>query len=59
LAAANGLVLQAKGKDQADWTQINVPDTSVVGKAVQVTLNRSFLLKAVRFGLHQIAIHLV
>jgi hypothetical protein len=28
-----------------------------VGKTVDVTINRGFLLKALRFGLHRIQIH--
>lgn len=57
LAAGNGVVLRAKGKDQADWTTINVPDASVTGKAVEVALNRAYLLQALRFGLNRIQIH--
>lgn len=56
LLAGNGLVLRAKGRDQTEGTSINVADASVTGKAVQITLNRSFLLQALRFGMHQIAI---
>jgi DNA polymerase III sliding clamp (beta) subunit (PCNA family) len=54
LLAGNGLVLKAKGQDQTDWTSVTVPDTSVVGKAVQVSINRAYLTKALRFGLGRI-----
>ena len=57
LLAGNGLALRAKGKDQSDWTTINVPDASVTGKAVELCLNRAFLLQALRFGLNKIEIH--
>jgi DNA polymerase III sliding clamp (beta) subunit (PCNA family) len=50
LAAGNGLVLKARGKDQSEWTKVNVPEATVTGKAVQITLNRTYLLKALRFG---------
>jgi DNA polymerase III sliding clamp (beta) subunit (PCNA family) len=56
LAAGNGLLVKAKGKDQADWTKIDVPEVSVLGKAVEIALNRGYLIRALRFGLHQIAI---
>lgn len=54
LVAGNGLALRARGKDQSDWTTINVPDVSVAGKAVEVALNRTYLLQALRFGLNRI-----
>ncbi|MCX6927957.1 MAG: hypothetical protein NT154_32820, partial [Verrucomicrobia bacterium] len=56
LVAGNGLMLRAKGRDQTDWTSINVPEATVTGKAVEIALNRTFLLQALRFGFHQIAI---
>jgi DNA polymerase III sliding clamp (beta) subunit (PCNA family) len=56
LVADNGLLIKAKGKDQAEWTRINVPNAGVIGKAIEVALNRGFLLKALRFGLSQIQI---
>lgn len=57
LLAGNGLVIQAKGRDQADWTSINVPEASVTGKAVSIRFNRTFLLKALRFGLHTVQLN--
>ena len=57
LAADNRLVLRARGREQTDWTSINVPEATVTGRPVETTLNRTFLLQALRFGLHQIAIH--
>lgn len=56
LAVGNGLLIMARGRDQTDWTRINVPDVTVIGKSVEVALNRGYLLKALRFGLHQIQI---
>ena len=57
LAAGNGLCLKAKAKDQEQWTRIPVTSASVVGKSVDITINRGLLLKALRFGLHRIEIH--
>ena len=56
LSAGNGFVVMARGKDQTDWTRINVPGVSVIGKPVETALNRGFLIKALRFGLHQVQI---
>jgi DNA polymerase III sliding clamp (beta) subunit (PCNA family) len=56
LVAGNGLLIKARGEDQPEWTKINVPNASVIGKAVEVALNRSFLFKALRFGLSEIQI---
>jgi DNA polymerase III sliding clamp (beta) subunit (PCNA family) len=56
LVAGNGLLIKARGKDQGEWTRINVPNATVIGKAVEVALNRGFLLEALRFGLSQIQI---
>lgn len=50
LLAGNGLVLRAKARDQFELTSVMVPDVSVVGKCVEVSLNRNYLSKALRFG---------
>ncbi len=57
LTAGNGLCLKAKGKNQDTWTRIPIPSASVVGRLVDTTVNRGFLLKALRFGLNRIQIH--
>jgi DNA polymerase III sliding clamp (beta) subunit (PCNA family) len=51
-----GLVLKARGRDQKDWTSIPVGDVSVSGKPVEISLNRIYLVKALRFGFNQIQI---
>ena len=38
----------ARGKDQTDWTRINVAVVNVTGKSVEVALNRGFVIKALR-----------
>jgi DNA polymerase III sliding clamp (beta) subunit (PCNA family) len=57
LEAGNDLILKARGKDQTDWTSINVPEASITGKAVEISLNRTYLVRALRIGLHQIEVH--
>lgn len=56
IVAGNGLVLRARGRDQQDWTSVAVPESSVVGKATKVTLNRNYLTRALRFGLNRMEI---
>ncbi|MGH7973294.1 MAG: hypothetical protein ACREIC_31635 [Limisphaerales bacterium] len=56
LVAGNGLALRAKGRAQSDWATIDVADVTVTGKAVEVALNRAYLLQALRFGLHRIQV---
>jgi len=49
-----GLLLKARGKDQKEWTSINILDVCIDGKPVEVSLNRNYLVKALRFGLNRI-----
>jgi len=39
LSAGNGFMVMARGRDQSDWTRINVPGVSVIGKSVEAALN--------------------
>jgi len=54
LAAGNGLWVKARAADQVDWTWIFVREATVLGPLVEITLNRTYLLRALRFGLHRI-----
>ena len=45
-----GLTVKSRAKDAKDWTCLTIQSVRVVGKAVSVTLNREYLLKALRFG---------
>lgn len=48
--------IEARGKDQKDWTSICIQEAVAKGRQVAVTLNREYLLKALRFGLKQVEI---
>ena len=48
--------LLARSRVGAEWTQLSLPASAIAGPAVRVFLNRTYLLKALRFGLHQVEI---
>ena len=50
------LIVKAKAKDAKDWTRLTVAGASITGKSVSITLNRDYLLKALRFGLTAVEI---
>ncbi|MEQ2009516.1 MAG: hypothetical protein ABMA26_22265 [Limisphaerales bacterium] len=50
------LIAKAKASDAKDWTCLILQGAKVTGKAVSVTLNRDYLLKALRFGLTTVEI---
>ena len=50
------LIAKAKASDAKDWTCLILSGAKVTGKAVSVTLNRDYLLKALRFGLTTVEI---
>jgi DNA-binding FrmR family transcriptional regulator len=52
----NRLLLKARAKDQKDETRVPIGEAQITGKPVEVSLNRSYLLKALRFGLNQVQI---
>jgi DNA polymerase III sliding clamp (beta) subunit (PCNA family) len=52
----NCLLVEGQNPGQTDWTSIPVQDVTVTGKLITVALNRHYLLKALRFGLHQLEI---
>ena len=45
------LLVKARAKDSSQWTQLQVQNVQITGKPVNISLNRQFLLKALRFGL--------
>ena len=53
---SDGLLVKAKTKDAPDWTCLTVAGASITGKPVNITLNRDYLLKALRFGLTTVEI---
>ena len=54
--AGSTLLVKAKTKDAPDWTCLPVAGATITGKTVSITLNRDYLLKALRFGLTTVAI---
>jgi len=54
--AGNKLGLLAKSPGQDQWTRIELAGVKVKGSDVTTHLNRQFLAKALRFGLHRIEI---
>jgi DNA polymerase III sliding clamp (beta) subunit (PCNA family) len=52
-AAKNTLVLQGRGKEQDKPVAVPVIEAAVEGKAVVISINRHYLVKALRFGLNQ------
>lgn len=47
----NHLVLQGRGQDDESWTSIPIPAVEVKGSAVEIALNRNYVLRALKFGL--------
>ena len=47
----NALVVKAKARDAKDWTSLTVDGVQIIGRDVSITVNRDYLLKALRFGL--------
>jgi hypothetical protein len=50
------LKVEAKAKNDADWTRVNVYGVDLVGKPKSICLNRDNLLLALKFGLHELAV---
>ena len=48
--------IEGRGRDQKEWTSICVQEAVAKGRQVAVSLNREYLLKALRFGLKQVEI---
>ena len=51
------LWLKGRAKGQSEWTSFNVPGATVRGKPCCVRFNRLYLVKALRWGLHDIELH--
>ena len=54
--AGSTLTVKAKAKDAPDWTCLTVAGATITGKSVNISLNRDYLLKALRFGLTTVEI---
>jgi hypothetical protein len=47
----NQLVLRGRAQLSEFWTELAVPETSIIGKSIEVCLNRNHLLKALQMDL--------
>jgi len=50
------LFIESKGKEDAAWTSIIIPDVETTGKARMICVNRDYLLQALKFGLNELAV---
>lgn len=50
------LIVRGRNKDDAQWTDVEVPGAKINGNPVTICFNRDFALKALKFGLSQIEI---
>jgi DNA polymerase III subunit beta len=48
---SQSLFIEARSRDEKEWTSICVQEAVGKGRTVAITLNREYLLKAARFGL--------
>ena len=51
-----GLWVEGRNKDDADWTKIAIPEVVITGKPKEIGLNRDYLLPALRFGLNELVV---
>lgn len=55
-AGESQLLLRGRHRESEPWTDIAIPAVGIVGPAAEVTLNRIYLLKAIRLGLRELEI---
>ena len=51
VVSENRLIVQARAKDDTEWTQLPIESATITGKPISIGLNRDYLLKALRFGM--------
>jgi len=56
LSADRHLVLAGRNRDEEEWTSVPVQTVNVHNRPVVTCLNRTYLMKAMRFGLNRIEI---
>jgi hypothetical protein len=56
VVTGSGLQVRAREKDAKDWTTLAVDGVRITGKPGRITLNRDYLMKALRFGLTTVGI---
>ncbi len=50
------LWVEGRNKDDKDWTSIAISDVTTTGKPKEISLNRIYLMPALKFGLGELAI---
>jgi DNA polymerase III sliding clamp (beta) subunit (PCNA family) len=50
------LTIEGQNQNDEEWTSIPVQTVNITGGPVSIALNREYLLKALRFGLHELEI---
>ena len=56
LRVEKGLHLEGRNKDDKEPTQVEINEVVITGKAKVISLNREYLLNALRFGFDEVAI---
>jgi len=52
----NALCIEAKDKNDQDWTSVEIKDVTVTGRPKETCINRDFLSPVLKFGLSELAI---
>ena len=50
------LTVEAKNKEDADWTKIQINEVEVSGRSRRICVNRDYLLPALKFGLTELCV---
>ena len=50
------LRVEAKNKDDADWTKVNICEVDLIGKPQTICVNPDYLVPALKFGLNELAV---
>lgn len=54
--AADGVLFKARTRNSQEWTTIRLQEANITGRPVEISLNRDYLLRALRFGLLELVI---
>jgi len=50
------LRVEARNKDDANWTKVNICEVDLIGKPKTICVNRDYLLPALKFGLTELCV---
>jgi DNA polymerase III sliding clamp (beta) subunit (PCNA family) len=50
------LRVEAKNKEDADWTKVSICEVDLIGKPKTICVNRDYLVPALKFGLTELAV---